>query len=168
MALREEEFELGVVTVEVTTTTGECHFEDWNPKDADEALDYAEATAHCSDVSKTVFNYASAPKKTSQRGMMSSEMFFYYVIFSVCCFGFLVYNGYKLNQMEVTAEEYKKLNAIANESCSGNAYLKVKVTQGPILNKDYPDILFELNRKADAQAAVNARSAIVNVVSECS
>lgn len=55
MALHEEAFKFGVVTVEVTTTAGECHIEDWNPKDADEALDYARETAQCSNVSRTVF-----------------------------------------------------------------------------------------------------------------
>lgn len=55
MSLTNESFELCVVTVEVTTTKGECHIEDWNPKDANEALEYAEETAQCSDVSGTVF-----------------------------------------------------------------------------------------------------------------
>lgn len=55
MSLTNESFELGVVTVEVTTTKGKCHIEDWDPKDADTALEYAEATAQCSDVSGTVF-----------------------------------------------------------------------------------------------------------------
>lgn len=55
MALHDEQFELGVVTVAVTTISGECHIEDWNPKDAAQALDYARETAQCSDVLSAVF-----------------------------------------------------------------------------------------------------------------
>lgn len=58
MALAKGSFKLGVVTVEVTTTGGECRIEDWSPKDADEALDYARETAQCTDVSRAVFTDA--------------------------------------------------------------------------------------------------------------
>ena len=56
MALNKEKFELGVVTVEVKTASGESHLEDWNPKDATDAETYAKETAQCSDVASTVFS----------------------------------------------------------------------------------------------------------------
>lgn len=43
-------FPLGVVVVSVTSADGATHIEDWNPRDAVKAKEYAEETAQCGDV----------------------------------------------------------------------------------------------------------------------
>lgn len=48
-------FKLGVVTVEVTMSDGRTVIEDWNPRHARQAEDYAAETAGCRDVVMTVF-----------------------------------------------------------------------------------------------------------------
>jgi len=53
--LTEVEFQLGVVTVTVHCTDGESHIEDWNPKDAKKALEYARETSTCLDVKSVDF-----------------------------------------------------------------------------------------------------------------
>lgn len=50
-----DEFELGVVTVEVTTLDGSTTIEDWDPAEAPEAREYAAETANCADVASTIF-----------------------------------------------------------------------------------------------------------------
>lgn len=49
------EFKFGAVTVEVNTRDGSTTIEDWNPKEADEAREYAAETANCADVASTIF-----------------------------------------------------------------------------------------------------------------
>jgi hypothetical protein len=106
--------------------------------------------------------------KSIQRGVMFSDMVTIFAIFIVVGFGGAAYNGYQQNRMEITAEDYSKLSELAKKSCSGSAHLKAKAKLGPILNKDYPDILLELNSRADSQAKLDARSAIVNETPVCS
>ena len=50
-----KEFALGVVVVTIGTADGAEHIEDWNPKDAAKAKEYASETSHCSDVAWTRF-----------------------------------------------------------------------------------------------------------------
>ena len=65
MAPENEIFTLAVVTVRVTTIDDEVHVEDWNPKDAKEAEEFAQETAQCDDVASTAFeNRLTGRKKT--------------------------------------------------------------------------------------------------------
>jgi len=59
----DKQFELGVVTVSVFTANGECHIEDWDPDDAEKALEYAGETAHCDDVKRVEFYDARGRKR---------------------------------------------------------------------------------------------------------
>ena len=67
MALTDEQFKLGVVVVTVHTIDGESNIQDWNPKDAFEAEDYASETSLCSDVVSVDFEDHRAGKKVSFR-----------------------------------------------------------------------------------------------------
>lgn len=53
--MAEEKFTLGVVVVTVCTVDGTEHVEDWNPKEAAEAKEYAAHTSDCGDVVWTKF-----------------------------------------------------------------------------------------------------------------
>ena len=55
MKAESEEFELGVIVVTVHTTDGTSTIEDWNPKHARKAREYACETAQCSDVKSVDF-----------------------------------------------------------------------------------------------------------------
>ncbi len=59
-----ETFELGVVMVTVCTTDGAEHLEDWNPKDAADAKEYASETRHSSDVAWTLFEDSRTGEST--------------------------------------------------------------------------------------------------------
>ncbi|MDD2892555.1 MAG: hypothetical protein PHF20_01380 [Halothiobacillaceae bacterium] len=52
---KNKEFKLGAVCVTVHTVDGEENLEDWNPRDAAEAKEYAEETSCCGDVKFVVF-----------------------------------------------------------------------------------------------------------------
>lgn len=45
-----QKFPLGVLVVSVNTVGGQTYIEDWNPRDAAKAKDYAKETACCGDV----------------------------------------------------------------------------------------------------------------------
>jgi hypothetical protein len=54
--VKDRTFLLGVVTVEVTTSDGRCFLEDWDPRDSDEAEEYARETSACGDVLSVRFS----------------------------------------------------------------------------------------------------------------
>ena len=65
MALTDEQFKLGVVVVTVHTSDGKSNIEDWNPKDASEAEEYASETSLCSDVVSVDFEDHHTGKKVT-------------------------------------------------------------------------------------------------------
>lgn len=80
----------------------------------------------------------------------------------------LAHTHYQIGKNEITVDQYQKLNALAKESCSGGAYLKNKAVLGPLKGKDFDEIYDELQRLAESQARLNARSTIINQTPVCS
>jgi hypothetical protein len=77
------------------------------------------------------------------------------------------YGAYDYQRSEVVPEEYNYLHSQASKSCAGQAYLKQRVSAGPITNWSKSGVASQLHQFQDAQSVSDVKAKILGATVAC-
>ena len=94
-----------------------------------------------------------------QRGV--SDIIGVFALCGIFAFVLSVVSCVKENDNEISVKNYEELNALAEQTCEGQSYLKERVKLGPILGSELDDATNHLNKLINDKSKADIKAKIV-------